>query len=107
MLGAAIDYAVPAPAGLVGHWKLDEGEGAVAVDLSGSGNDGTISNLNGGLGPDGSVWVDDPVRGTVISFNGTADGAFVRAGDIPQMTLTIDFTWASSLSSLRLNSSGT
>ncbi|HUU19956.1 MAG TPA: LamG-like jellyroll fold domain-containing protein, partial [Sedimentisphaerales bacterium] len=82
------------PTGPVGHWKLDEGEGAVAVDSSGRGNDGTISNLNGGLGPDGSVWVDDPVRGTVISFNGTADGAFVRAGNIPQMTLTNDFTWA-------------
>ena len=84
----------PEPPGLIGHWKLDDGEGAVAVDLSGRGNDGMISNLNGGLGLDGSVWVDDPVRGTVISFNGTADGAFVRAGDIPQMTLTNDFTWA-------------
>ncbi len=80
--------------GPVGHWPLDDGEGAVAVDLSGSGNDGTINNPNGGLGPDGSVWVDDPERGTVISFNGTADGAFVRAGDIPQMILTNDFTWA-------------
>jgi hypothetical protein len=78
----------------VGHWKLDDGQGAVAVDLSGNGNDGAISNLNGGLGLDGSVWVDDPERGTVISFNGTAEGAFVRAGDIPQMTLTNDFTWS-------------
>jgi len=85
---------VPDPAGPVGHWKLDEGEGDVAVDSSGRGNDGMISNLNGGLGLDGSVWVDDPERGTVISFNGTAEGAFVRAGDIPQMTLTNDFTWA-------------
>ena len=31
------------PAGPVGHWKLDEGEGAVAVDSSGRGNDGTVS----------------------------------------------------------------
>jgi hypothetical protein len=79
---------------LIGWWPLNEGSGDTAVDLSGSGNDGTISNLNGGLGPDGSVWVDDPERGTVISFNGTAGGAFVRAGDIPQMTLTNDFTWS-------------
>jgi hypothetical protein len=78
----------------VGHWKLDDGEGSVAVDSSGSGNDGTINNLNGGLGTDGSVWVDDPDRGTVISFSGEADGAFVHAGEIPQMTLTNDFTWA-------------
>jgi len=40
------------------------------------------------------VWVDDPERGTVISFNGTAEGAYVRAGTIPQMTLTNDFTWS-------------
>ena len=79
---------------LVGWWPLNEGAGDIAVDLSGNGNDGTIGNLNGGLGTDGSVWVDDPDRGTVISFNGTAGGAFVRAGDIPQMTLTNDFTWS-------------
>ena len=78
----------------VGWWPLNDGSGDIAIDLSGNGNDGAISNLNGGLGLDGSVWVDDPVRGTVISFNGTAEGAFVRAGDIPQMTLTNNFTWA-------------
>jgi hypothetical protein len=79
---------------LVGWWLLNEGAGDIAVDASGSGNDGTINNLNGGLGIDGSVWVDDPERGMVMSFNGTAAGAFVRAGDIPQMTLTNDFTWS-------------
>jgi predicted ester cyclase len=79
---------------LVGWWPLNEGGGETARDVSDSGNDGIISNLNGGLGLDGSVWVDDPERGIVISFNGTADSAFVRAGDIPHMTLTNDFTWA-------------
>ncbi|MHC4117804.1 MAG: LamG domain-containing protein [Planctomycetota bacterium] len=86
-------YRPPPPP--VGHWKLDDGQGATAVDSSASGNDGTINNADtGGLGDGGSVWVDDPERGTVISFNGTAAGAFVRAGSIPQMTLTNDFTWA-------------
>ena len=80
----------PSTDGLVAFYALD----GDANDASGNGNDGTISNLNGGLGLDGSVWVDDPERGTVISFNGTAEGAFVRAGDIPQMTLTNDFVWA-------------
>ena len=89
-----VSGAKAADPNLVGWWPLDEGAGDIAIDLSGSGNDGTISNLNGGLGLDGSVWVDDPERGTVISFNGTAEGAFVRAGDIPQMTLTNDFVWA-------------
>jgi len=79
---------------LVGAWPLNEGLGEIAADLSGSGNDGTISNPIGGLGLDGSVWVDDAERGPVISFDGTATGAYVRAGDIPQMTLENDFTWA-------------
>jgi hypothetical protein len=84
----------PGTANLVGHWKLDKGSGTTAFDSSGRGNDGTLNNLNGGLGPNGSAWIDDPVRGTVISFNGEAFGACVSAGEIPQMTLTIDFTWA-------------
>jgi hypothetical protein len=78
----------------IGWWPLNDGAGEVAVDWSGRGNDGIINNPNGGLGPDGSVWIDDPVRGTVISFNGTASGAYVRAGSIPQMTLINNFTWA-------------
>ncbi|HPC96762.1 MAG TPA: sugar-binding protein [Sedimentisphaerales bacterium] len=79
---------------LVGWWPLNDGAGETVVDLSGSGTDGTIHNPSGGLGPDGSVWVEDPERGMVISFNGAANGAYVRAGTIPQMTLTNDFTWA-------------
>jgi hypothetical protein len=39
------------------------------------------------MGDGGSVWVDDPDLGTVISFLGTADGAYVRAGEIPQMII--------------------
>ncbi|MBN2313877.1 MAG: hypothetical protein JXM79_08095 [Sedimentisphaerales bacterium] len=78
---------------LVGHWPLDDGAGDVVVDVSGNGNDGTIYNINAGLGLDGSVWVDDAERGAVVSFLGTAEGAYVRAGTIPQMTLTNDFTW--------------
>jgi len=78
----------------IGWWPLNDGAGDVAVDVSGRGNDGTINNPNAGLGLDGSVWVDDPALGTVISFNGTAGGAYVRAGTIPRMTLTNNFTWA-------------
>ncbi len=80
---------------LVGWWPLDEGAGETAVDLSGSGGDGTIINPNGGLGPDGSVWVEDPERGMVLSFNGVnGTGACVTTGvTIPAMDLTTDFTW--------------
>nr|MBC8473152.1 LamG domain-containing protein [Planctomycetota bacterium] len=92
---ALVSGAKAADPNLVGMWPLNEGSGDTAIDLSGNGNDGTINNADtGGLGDGGSVWVDDPERGTVISFNGTADSAFVRAGNIPQMTLTNDFTWS-------------
>jgi len=81
---------------LLGWWKLSEGAGDVAADSSGRGNDGQISNLGGGLGPNGSAWVVDPERGVVLSFNGNdATGTWVNCGlIIPAMSLTNDFTWA-------------
>ena len=82
---------------LLAHWKLDDGEGAVAVDSSGRGNDGTIHNADaGGLGDGGSVWFNDPERGMVISFNGDDSGAYVSTPGkiIPAMSLDNDFTWA-------------
>jgi hypothetical protein len=79
---------------LVGWWPLNEGIGETVVDMSGNGVDGTIHNAANGLGMDGSVWVEDPDLGAVISFDGTASGAYVRAGSIPQMTLENNFTWA-------------
>lgn len=80
--------------GLIGHWTFDEGSGTVAADSSGNSNDGTIFNENNGLGDGGSVWVTDPDRGTVISFDGTAEGAYVMtANAIPVMTLEQNFTW--------------
>jgi hypothetical protein len=79
---------------LVGWWKLDEGDGDVAIDSSGRGVNGTIFNLEGGMGPDGSAWVQDPERGMVLSFSGDdVGGAYVEAGTIPAMTLTNSFTW--------------
>jgi len=80
---------------LVGWWPLNEGIGDTATDLSGSGRDGTINNPNGGLGLDGSVWIEDAERGMVLSFNGdNSAGAYVvTAGLIPAMDLTNDFTW--------------
>jgi len=81
----------PSTDGLLARYPL----AGNADDISGNGINGTVFNADtGGLGDGGSVWVDDPERGTVISFNGTASGAYVRAGEIPQMTLTNDFTWS-------------
>ncbi len=42
MLGEPIAFIEPEPPALVGHWKLDDGEGAVAVDSSGNGLDGIL-----------------------------------------------------------------
>ena len=80
---------------LVGWWKLDEGSGSTTVDWSGYGNHGAITNTGGGLGEKGSVWVEDPDRGMVLSFNGNdSTGAYVIAGGIQEMTLTNEFTWS-------------
>jgi hypothetical protein len=82
---------------LIGWWPLNEGSGDVAIDLSASGNDGTIRNADsGGLGDGGSVWVNDPERGMVISFNGDDGTGAVVSTDliIPASTLDSDFTWA-------------
>lgn len=96
VLGVA--FAGPAKAAdpnLVGWWPLNEGAGDVALDLSDSGFNGTILNPTGGLGVDGSVWVEDAERGMVLSFNGVnGTGACVTTGmTIPAMDLTTDFTW--------------
>src|SRR5690606_30440805 len=81
-----------------GHWPLNEGEGEIAKDLGPRGYDGEIGNYDfGGLGPDGSVWFDDPERGMVIIFAGDPDGAWDFAGFMPDL-LTLDdvndFTWS-------------
>jgi hypothetical protein len=79
---------------LVGWWPLNDGAGAAAMDLSAVART-TINNLNGGLGVDGSVWIQDAERGMVLSFNGVnGTGARVTTGvTIPAMDLTTDFTW--------------
>ncbi|MBN1804824.1 MAG: LamG domain-containing protein [Sedimentisphaerales bacterium] len=86
-----------ADADLIGWWPLNEGSGDTAVDLSPSGNDGTIRNAgSGGLGTGGSAWFNDPERGMVLSFNGEDGTGAVVSTDltIPAMTMDNDFTWA-------------
>ncbi|MBU4338844.1 hypothetical protein KKD57_04800, partial [Patescibacteria group bacterium] len=50
--------------GLVGYWNFDEGEGKIAKDLSGNGNDGNLIS--------GPVWIDGKV-GKALSFYGVDD----------------------------------
>ena len=66
-LGLMLIFAGTASANLVGHWKFDEGSGAIAADSSGNGYEGTLFGnpqwiagyLNGGLEFDRN---DDCVR---------------------------------------------
>jgi hypothetical protein len=95
---AVVLNTAPLSADVWGHWPLNDGQGEIANDLGPRGYDGEIGNFDfGGLGPDGSVWFDDPERGTVISFAGDPDGAWVFAGFMPDL-LTLDddndFTWS-------------
>ena len=51
-------------ADLVDHWSLDAGAGTTAVNSVPGGTHGTIN---------GATWVNDPQRGTVLSFDGIDD----------------------------------
>ena len=64
-------------------YKLDEGSGDVATDSGPLAEHGDIFDAE---------WVTDPVRGTVLSFDGQS--AWVDAGFLPLMDLDNDFTWA-------------
>lgn len=83
--------------GLLAWWPLNEGQGAEAGDASGNGFNGEIFNSEtGGLDETGSVWLDDPDRGMVLSLNGeNTTGAWVFLGTdvLPVMTTENDFTW--------------
>jgi len=59
---------VPPLAGPVAHYKLDDGEGVIAVDSSGNGNDGIL------IGTAMSWMPDDGMIGGALSIDGTAGG---------------------------------
>jgi hypothetical protein len=86
--------AVP---GIIGHWKLNDGTGTVAVDSSGNGNDGTLMG--------DPQWVQGKMGGA-LDFDGVGDyvncGNAAILGDMDEITvagwLTIRSTptaWAS------------
>lgn len=89
-------FATTANAALIGHWEFEETSGDTANDSSGTNNHGLVSFEFGGLGENFSVWLDDPVRGRVISFDGSIPGTYVEFAldTIPVMDFDNDFTWA-------------
>ena len=74
---------VKAAAVPVGHWKLDDGEGTIAVDSSGNGNDGTL------IGD--PLWTTGVLDGA-LDFDG--DGDYVDCGNDPLFDITGEITVA-------------
>ena len=86
LLAAQIFAAGPlATAGLLGYWPMDEGTGLSTADVTGNHPAATIT---------GASWLNDPMRGSTLSFDGVNDHVNAGAAVIPQMTLTNDFTWS-------------
>ena len=57
--------------GLVGYWPLDDkDDSAIAEDISGNGNDGSIT---------GAKYVDDGMGGTAMKFDGSGDFVSIPA----------------------------
>lgn len=81
-----IGYAEINPETCVGMWLFDEGDGDVAKDSSGTGNDGTING--------GPQWVDGKFNSTALEFDGVDD--YVDCGNDAslkpqQLTVTLWF----------------
>lgn len=62
---------------LVGYWKFDEGEGEVAYDSSGNGNNGVLLN--------GVSWADG-IDGYAVSFDGIDD--YISIPDDPSLDVS-------------------
>ena len=69
------------PAGLVAHWKFDEGSGTTASDASGNGNTGTLIN--------GPQWTAGKV-GNALYFDGIDD--VITVADSNSLDLSSAFT---------------
>jgi hypothetical protein len=74
-----------AQAALIDYWPIDEGSGSVAHNSMSGRTDGTLLNS--------PTWItNDPVRGTVLSFNGSNQA--VSAGTLQALALGDSFTWS-------------
>jgi len=77
--------------GVVGAWHFDEGEGTIAHDTSGEGNDGTLYDANS-TNDDGNTppqWVDGKF-GKALEFDGVDD--YVEVPDSESLNITDEIT---------------
>lgn len=86
LAASAAALVIPVHADILGYYPLDETNGTVVPNVSGSYPAGTAFP--------GANWVLDATRGPVLSFNGA--GGYANLGDtaMPAMTSTNDFTWS-------------
>ena len=78
---ASATASTPPPTGLVAAYGFDAGSGTTAVDQSGNGNTGTLSN---------ATWAAGGKFGSALSFNGT--NAAVAVPDANSLDLTTGMT---------------
>mgnify|MGYP000932915737 CR=1 FL=1 len=69
--------------GPVGYWNLDDATGTTAKDLSGNGNNGTLTN--------GPTWTTAGKYGGAVSFDGTDD--YIIISDSDSISLKNNFTF--------------
>ena len=75
--------------GLVGWWKLDDGSGSTAIDSSGNGNTGTLTNS--------PTWVGGYAGSGALEFNGTNQETNISSISSISNTFTVSF-WLNSTS---------
>lgn len=75
VLGAGENDSDPGLSNLVGWWKMDEASGTTAYDISGGGNDGTLTNMDAS-----TDWVQGKI-GKALDFDGSDDYVSVLGGD--------------------------
>ena len=69
---------LPTTNGLVGYWKLDDGSGTSAVDSSGMGNTGTLTN--------GPVWTTGGYANGAVNLDGVDDYIDLGNGSAANLT---------------------
>jgi hypothetical protein len=74
---ALASSALARPAGLVAAYRFDEGDGLIAADMSGNGNDGVLS---------GATWTTSARFGNALLFDGVDDSLTIA--DSPSLHLS-------------------